>query len=165
MLKKWLLISGVLTAGLMVLGLVGVMVPGVLEGVYAQDKKPAVSSGGGETKKKKRRRRRRTLVQVDKVRMEPLLQTLPVIGRMVAVRSGAVAARIDAPVADMKVDIGDRVKKGDILATLVDEMIKWDRAEKAAEVTESRAKIATAKARLSLAKKWPDDLLDYLTQH
>lgn len=152
-LKKWLFISGVLAAGLLVVGLIGVMAPGVLEGVYAQDKKPAASSGGGETKKKKRRRGRRILVHVDTVRIEPMLQTMPVIGRMVAVRAGAVAARINAPVAEMKVDVGDRVQKGDILAILVNEIFKWDRQEKAAQVTESQAKIATAKARLALSRQ------------
>ncbi len=153
MWKKRLFIFAILTAGLLVIGLAGVMVPGLTEGVSAQDKKPTASSGSGEIKKKKRRRRRRTLVQVDRVRIAPLLQTLPVIGRIVAVRAGAVAARIDAPVADLMVDVGDRVKKGDILATLVNDKFKWDRVEKAAEVKESQARIAIAKARLSLAQQ------------
>jgi RND family efflux transporter MFP subunit len=153
-LKKRLLIPAVLAAGLVVVGLASVMAPGIFGGVYAQEKKPAATSGSGETKKKKRRRRRRqTLVQVDKVRIAPLLQTVPVIGRIVAVRAGAVAARIDAPVADMKVDVGDHVKKGDVLASLVTERFKWDREQKAAEVTESQAKISTARARLSLARQ------------
>ncbi|MFB3054737.1 MAG: hypothetical protein ACE1ZY_05375 [Alphaproteobacteria bacterium] len=136
-------ILGVLAAGLLLLGLAGVMWPSVLEGVYAQDKKPAASSTTGETKKiKKRRRRRRTLVQVDKVRIEPLLQTMPVIGRLVAVRTGAVAARIEAPVLEMKVDVGDRVVIGDILAVLVDDKFKWYLAEKAAGVRETKARIS-----------------------
>jgi len=151
-LKKWLFVSAVLAAGLLAAGLLGVMAPGVLDGVSAQDKKPAASSGSGETKKKKRRRRR-TLVRVDRVRIEPLLQTVPVIGRMVAVRAGAVAARIDAPVREMKVDVGDSVVIGDVLAILVDDMFKWDRAEKAAEVRETIARISSATARLSLARQ------------
>ena len=109
-LKKRLIILAVLAAGLLLVGLGSVMAPGMLEGVYAQDKKPAATSGTGETKKKKRRRGRRRLVQVDKVRMEPLVHTMPVIGRLVAVRTGVVAARIDAPVHEMKVDVGDRVR-------------------------------------------------------
>lgn len=153
-MKKWIIISGVLAAGIMALALFGVIAPGTLDGVYAQDKQPTATDSSSKTKKKKgKRRRRNTLVQVDRVRMEPLRQTMPVIGRIVAVRSGVIAARIDAPVADMKVDVGDQVKKGDILATLVDDKMKWDRAEKAAEVTQSRAKIATAEARLALARQ------------
>ncbi|MEE8222928.1 MAG: efflux RND transporter periplasmic adaptor subunit [Alphaproteobacteria bacterium] len=154
MLKKWLFVSAVLAAGPLAVGLLRVMAPGVLDGVYAQDKKPAASSGSGETKKKKRRRRRRrTLVQVDKVRIEPLVQTMPVIGRLVAVRTGAVAARIEAPVLEMKVDVGDRVVIGDILAVLVDDKFKWYLAEKAAGVRETKARISSATTRLSLARQ------------
>jgi len=153
-LKKWLIIPGALAAGLVVVGLTNVMAPSMFDGVHAQGKKPVATSGSGETKKKKRRRRkRRTLVQIDKVRIAPLLQTVSVIGRIVAVRAGAVAARIDAPVANMLVDVGDRVKKGDIIATLVSDRFKWDREEKAAEVTESQARISISRARLSLARQ------------
>jgi RND family efflux transporter MFP subunit len=56
-------------------------------------------------------------------------------------------------VAEVKVDVGQQVKKGDILATLVDDRFKWDRAEKAAEVNQANAKISTAKARLALARQ------------
>ena len=55
-------------------------------------------------------------VGVDEVRTEPLSQTVPVIGRLVAKQSGIVAARIGGPVADMRVSVGDRVKEGDVLA-------------------------------------------------
>ena len=58
-------------------------------------------------------------VDVDEVRIEPLSQTVPVIGRLVARQSGVVAARIGGPVADMQVSVGDRVKKGDILGVLI----------------------------------------------
>jgi RND family efflux transporter MFP subunit len=148
-----LFVLALITAGMLIVGPGIVAGPGTLDGAYAQHKKPSAKSGSGEKKKKKRRRRRRALVQVDKVRMEPLIQTMPVIGRLVGVRAGVVAARIDAPVADMKVDIGDQVKKGDVLAVLDNDMIKWDRAAKAAEVTVSEAQINTAKARLSLARQ------------
>lgn len=128
--------------------------PFMPSGAHAQDKAPSATGGGAAKKgKKSRRSRRRTLVHVDKVRMEPLRQTMPVIGRIVAVRSGAVAARIDAPVEEIKVDVGATVKKGEILATLVSDKMKWDRDEKAAEVLAARAKIATAKARLALAQQ------------
>lgn len=162
-MTKRIVLFAVIAAAVLAVGLAYFVGPEVLNGAKAQDGtsaatnadggKSAVKNGSDKKKKKKRRRGRRTLVQVDKVRMEPLVQTLPVIGRVVAVRSGVVASRIDAPVADIKVDVGDRVKKGDILATLVNDRLKWDRAEKAAEVKQARAKIATAKARLALARQ------------
>ncbi|MCZ6886401.1 MAG: efflux RND transporter periplasmic adaptor subunit, partial [Alphaproteobacteria bacterium] len=73
--------------------------------------------------------------------------------RLVAVRSGVVAARIDAPVREMKVDVGNRVTIGDILAVLVDDMFKWNLAIKAARVRETKARISAANARLSLARQ------------
>lgn len=110
------------------------------------------------TEKKEPRKRRGMLVHVDRVRTEPLIQTMPVVGRLVAVRSGVVAARLDAPVAEMKVDVGDTVEKGAVLALLVDDRLKWDREEKAAEVAEARARVATAEARLALARQELDRL-------
>jgi len=163
-LKKRILLFAVLAAAALAVGVTygpGLVAP---QGAQAQDAGSAATSGDADTpaaksggakkkKKKKRRRRRQTLVQVDKVRVEPLRQTMPVIGRIVSVRSGVVATRIDAPVADVRVDVGDRVKKGDILANLVNDRFKWDRAEKAAEVNQANAKISTAKARLALARQ------------
>jgi RND family efflux transporter MFP subunit len=94
-----------------------------------------------------------TLVQVDKVRSVPMVQTIPVVGRLVAIRAGMVAARIDAPVAEMKVDIGDAVKKGQTLALLADEPLRLDRDQKAAELAAVQAAVNTAKSRLSLAEQ------------
>lgn len=104
-------------------------------------KKKSGSSGGG------------TLVQVDAVRSVPMKQTLPLVGRLVAIRAGMVAARIDAPVAEMKVDIGDRVKKGELLALLAEQRFVHDRAQKAAELAAAEAAVATSEARLKLAEQ------------
>lgn len=94
-----------------------------------------------------------TLVRVDKVRSVPMVQTIPVVGRLIAVRSGMVAARIDAPVAEMKVDIGDSVRKGQTLALLADERLKLDRDQKAAELAAVQAAVNTARSRLKLAEQ------------
>ena len=55
-------------------------------------------------------------VGVDKVIREPLAQTVPVIGRFVARQAGEVAARVTGVVTEMRVQIGDRVQRGDVLA-------------------------------------------------
>jgi RND family efflux transporter MFP subunit len=94
-----------------------------------------------------------TLVQVDKVRSVPMVQTVPVVGRLVAIRAGMVAARIDAPVAEMKVDVGDSVTKGQTLALLADEPLRLDRDQKAAELAAVQAAVNTALSRLSLAEQ------------
>ena len=56
-----------------------------------------------------------TPVEVDAVIQEPLHQTVPVIGRLVATRSGVVAARTNGPIASFMVQVGDRVSAGDVM--------------------------------------------------
>lgn len=102
---------------------------------------------------KKKKRRSATLVQVDKVHIVPMVQTVPLVGRLVAVRSGVVAARIDAPVEEMKVDVGTSVKKGTLIATLANDRLKWEREQKAAELAGAVAAVDTANARLALAEQ------------
>ncbi|MEE8171944.1 MAG: efflux RND transporter periplasmic adaptor subunit [Alphaproteobacteria bacterium] len=92
-------------------------------------------------------------VGVDAVRIEPLSQTVPVIGRLVARQSGIVAARIGGPVADMRVSVGDRVKKGDVLAILDTARLERQRALLAAEVAETTALIKLAEALLDLRRQ------------
>lgn len=122
----------------------------------AQAAKPegkAADQPPARTKKKKRKKSRGLLVQVDRVRKEPLRQTMPVIGYLVAVRKGPVAARLDAPVAEMKMDVGDQVRKGDVLALLVDDTFRHARDQKAAELAGARAAIDTARSKLALARQ------------
>ena len=113
----------------------------------------AFSAAGPVDAKKYGNKTRGTLVQVDAVKIEPMVQTMPIIGRLVARQAGVVASRIEAPVAVVKVDVGDYVKKNEVLAVLVSDRLKWERELKAAKVAESKAKIATAKAKLALAKQ------------
>ncbi|MBT4426224.1 MAG: efflux RND transporter periplasmic adaptor subunit, partial [Rhodospirillaceae bacterium] len=92
-------------------------------------------------------------VGVDEVRMEPLSQTVPVIGRLVARQSGIVAARIGGPVADMRVSVGDRVQKGDVLALLDTARLERQRALLVAEAAETEAQIRLAEAQLTLRRQ------------
>ena len=92
-------------------------------------------------------------VDVDEVRIEPLSQTVPVIGRLVARQSGIVAARIGGPVADMRVSVGDRVKKGDILGVLDTSRLQRQRALLAADVAETVAQINLAESLLVLRRQ------------
>ncbi len=89
-------------------------------------------------------------VGVDEVRMEPLSQTVPVIGRLVARQSGIVAARIGGPVADIRVSVGDRVQEGDVLAILDTARLERQRALLSAEAAETAAQIRLAEAQLTL---------------
>ncbi|NJO37117.1 MAG: efflux RND transporter periplasmic adaptor subunit, partial [Rhizobiales bacterium] len=65
------------------------------------------------------------LVQVDAVRVEPLKQTRPVLGRIVTKQQGLVAARVGGLVSHVLVDVGDRVAAGDVLVELDAEPVQY----------------------------------------
>lgn len=136
------------------LGLLGPAIPdfgsAAAQSQLAQAKKPAdaKSKRGG----KRGRRGRKTFVRVDEVKFVPLTQTVPVLGRMVARQSGVVAARIAGPVARMNVQVGDRVKTGDVLAILISNSLHWKRELRAGEVAQYNGALTSARAKLGKAQ-------------
>ena len=92
------------------------------------------------------------LVKVDAVRREPLSQTSPVIGRLVARQAGVVAARVGGPVAGVEVEVGDRLQTGQVLATLVDDSLRATAQQRAAEVAESEARVQAKLGELALKR-------------
>lgn len=97
--------------------------------------------------------KRAATVKVDKVVQQPLSQTMPVIGRFVASQTGIVAALTRGPVQSVRVAIGDRVKKGDILATLVTDRMRWTRELQATNLKSKQAELQTARVQLSLTEQ------------
>lgn len=91
-------------------------------------------------------------VKVDPVIAEPLSQTMPVIGRFVARQTGVVSALTGGPVDEVTVAVGDEVKKGDVVARLVTDRIRWNRQYRAAVLQEKVAALQTAKAQLTLTQ-------------
>ncbi len=85
-------------------------------------------------------------VRVDAVIVEPKSQTYPVIGRLVAQRTGDVASRINGPVVEMNVNVGDRVSTGDVIAVLAIERLTAQRNKYAAALATRRAMVETAQA-------------------
>ena len=92
-------------------------------------------------------------VGVDAVITEPLRQTVPVIGRFVARQTGVVAARVSGPVGEIRVEVGDRVKAGDVIAVLVNDMLKWQHELQKAEVQQYAAAVKTRKATAKLRRQ------------
>lgn len=88
------------------------------------------------------------LVGIDEVRREPLAQTQPVIGRFVARQAGDVAARTAGSVTEMRVLIGDRLTKGDVIAVLDIDRLTWQRDLVSATAKEMAALVDSANARL-----------------
>jgi len=87
-------------------------------------------------------------VVVDAVIEEPLSQTVPVLGRIVASEFGPVAARIGGAVNEMRVDVGDRVEQGAVLAVLDRERLGLERDRYEALVKQQSAKLAGVRADL-----------------
>jgi len=91
------------------------------------------------------------LVRVDRVAAEPLSQTVPVIGRLVPRQAGAVSSRVQAPVEAFRVEVGDRVAAGQVLAVLNRDRLIALRDHAAGQLSEANAKKSTAQAQLKLA--------------
>ncbi len=94
-----------------------------------------------------------TQVGMDLVKVEPLRQTVPVIGRFVPRQAGVVASRVAGPIARFNVEVGDTVTKGQPLAELVTDNFTWERNRRAADVTSAQAEIATTEASLKLLQQ------------
>ncbi|MFQ5775949.1 MAG: efflux RND transporter periplasmic adaptor subunit [Kiloniellaceae bacterium] len=92
-------------------------------------------------------------VRVDTVKRVPLSQAVPVIGRLVAQRGGAVAARINGPIEAFRVEVGDRVEAGQVIAVLDAAALEARRDLVAGRLREARAVRAVKKAQLALAEQ------------
>jgi len=92
-------------------------------------------------------------VAVDAVRQEPLAQTVPVIGRFVARQSGVVAARIGGPVGEIRVEVGDRVGKGDVIAVLVKDLLRARQELLKAEADQYASVVTTRQAEIELRQQ------------
>ncbi len=91
-----------------------------------------------------------SLVFVDKIRTEPLSQTVPVIGRLVALQSGEVASRIGGAVTEFHVEVGDVVDKGQVLAELDTALLEVELAIAQGELRQAEAELMSNQAQLKL---------------
>jgi len=91
-----------------------------------------------------------TIVRLDAVRSEPMEQTMPVLGRLIARQTGVVASRSKGAVGELTVSVGDRVEKGQVLARLVAERLEWQRQLGVAEVQVAEAAMEASEAQLKL---------------
>ncbi|MEK9724139.1 MAG: efflux RND transporter periplasmic adaptor subunit, partial [Rhodospirillaceae bacterium] len=80
-------------------------------------------------------------------------QTVPVIGRFVARQTGVVAARVAGALGEFRVDVGDRVAEGDLIAVLLKERLQWEYNLKQAEVANFAAQVRTKERGLKLLQQ------------
>lgn len=99
------------------------------------------------------------LVGVDEVVKQEFTQTIPLTGRLVAKQAGATTTRIDGTVAAIHVQVGDRVKRNQVLATLDTAALKLRIDLAVAEHAGAVAKLQTAHAEFALAKQDEERLI------
>ena len=93
------------------------------------------------------------VVRVDLARSEPLLQTAPTIGRLVPEQSGMVSARVNGPIQEYLVQVGDHVRAGQAIAKLDRALLQAQRDAAHAGVLEAEAILATQREELALAEQ------------
>ena len=89
-----------------------------------------------------------TAVVADAVIEDDLSQTTPVIGQLVARQVGPVAARVSGPVESVRVQVGDQVKKGDILIVVSTDRLQSETDRNLAVVEQKQAMVVIAEAEL-----------------
>lgn len=93
------------------------------------------------------------LVHVDTVIEEPLAQAAPVLGRLIPRQVSIIAARINGPVEEVLVDVGDRVTQQQPLARINPARLAAEVALRNAELSEREAELQAAEAQLELARQ------------
>lgn len=93
------------------------------------------------------------LVSVDPVLRHQFTQTVPVLGRLVARRSGTVATRINGAIAEVLVDLGDAVNTGQVLARIDADILQLRLRHTQSQLSESQSRLKTANAQLALASQ------------
>ena len=91
------------------------------------------------------------LVSVDEVIEQPFTQTSPILGRLVAVRSGTVAAQTSGSVLEILVRLGESVTRGQVLATIDASSLLLRKQLADSRLLESQSRLKTARAQLALA--------------
>jgi RND family efflux transporter MFP subunit len=106
-----------------------------------------------ERKKRRGKRDLTAVVTIDPVIHGPVQQTVSVLGRVVPIQKGVVAARVAGPVKGVRLRYGDKVRKGDVIAQIDSATLKWQRQMRAAEVARQKSQIIVATAQLNLARQ------------
>jgi len=91
------------------------------------------------------------LVRVEKIRNQAMTQTVSVIGRLVSLRMGNIAARIAGPVEGISIEVGDHIKKGQVVAVLDAETLIAETRMANSELDEARAELLTWRAETDVA--------------
>lgn len=109
-----------------------------------------LNSVSGETILASEKKDTRARIFVETVAKIKVTETVPVIGRFVALQHGAVAARVRGTVAEVFADVGKRVKAQDVLAKLDVSRLETAKSINVARLKEAAASLRAARAQLKL---------------
>ena len=99
-----------------------------------------------------------TLVTVDPVIQQKFTQTIPILGRLVAMQAGIVAARVAGAIDRIDVRVGDSLAYGQAIATIDSEPLRRQKELAQNQRKEAEARISVAQAQLALARQDVDRL-------
>ena len=97
-----------------------------------------------------------TPVVVDEVQVQSINETVSVFGELVSQQSGTVDVAINAPVSSIHVRVGDRVEKGDLIATLDSSIFQLQRAAVEARIDMSNWTVRRKTTEFELSKQQED---------
>ena len=89
-------------------------------------------------------------VEVDAVILESLNQSIPIIGRVVSLKESKIPAAVIGKVQKVLVEVGDKVKKGQVLALIDIERYQWLSEIASAKVSAANAELKSAKAETNI---------------
>lgn len=92
-------------------------------------------------------------VATEVVSTRQMAETVSVFGQVVAGRESAVAARVAGLARDVPIQVGTRVRRGDVLARMDTELLEIELARAEAGVAIAEAGVAVVQARLDRAEK------------
>jgi RND family efflux transporter MFP subunit len=107
-------------------------------------------SEAADGKKKKSKRAR---IFVEEVIKENVTETMPIIGRFVALQHGVVATRVTGSVSVINSEVGDRVKKGEVIAKLDTSRLAVTKSLRIARLKETVGALHAARAQLNLTSQ------------
>lgn len=137
-----------LACALMAWGLLGVAMPGALQSTRAAE--PAKSAGAAA----KGAGRPALSVSVISPRRVDLPMLVSATGNIAAWQEAVIGAETGGlRVTEVRVNVGEHVKKDDVLATLAAETVEADLAQSRAALLEAEAALADARANASRAKQ------------
>ena len=95
-------------------------------------------------------------VEVESVSRADLIQLVPVTGTVTTPRHAALSTSVEGLIESLHVDIGDKVKRGDVLVSLDDELAQLELQGVRAAVKEAEEELADAQRRYREAQRLID---------